>query len=72
MARKQREPVHAVDVSLKAADIARADAAVTLRVWAKGEPLGTIQIGQGTIGWKPAHKRRFQRMSWSRFAANFE
>jgi hypothetical protein len=54
---------------LKAWDIAKAGAAVTFKAKDRKGLLGTIEVGQGTFGWKSAHgKRDFWRISWGRLA----
>jgi hypothetical protein len=71
MARKRRTlaPRYAVDISLKAWDIAKARAAVKLIVHDRDELLGTIEIGQGTFGWKSAHRKKgFHRIPWRALA----
>lgn len=61
---------YSVNVSMQAWDLAKAGAAVTLRVRDRGALLGTIEIGQGTFGWKSANgKSGFRRVSWSQLAA---
>lgn len=74
MARKRRrtEPRYAVNISMKAWDIAKAGAAVKLRVRDREGLLGTIEIGQGTFGWKGRGEWRFRRMSWRSFAQKLE
>ncbi len=56
MAAKRRKIAarYAVNISLKAWDIAKAGAAVTLKIRDRDDLLGTIEIGQGTFGWKSA------------------
>jgi hypothetical protein len=46
---KKVEPRYAVNISMKAWDIAKAGAAVKLRVRNRTGLLGTIEIGQGTL-----------------------
>jgi hypothetical protein len=67
-ATKYNDQKHSVDIALKASDIAKAGSALTLRVYAHGALLATIQIGQGTFGFKAANKKRFKRISWSDLA----
>lgn len=71
MARKRRKPAqkYAVNISLKAWDITRAGSAVKLKVSDRNGTLGTVEIGQGTFGWKGTHGRRFIRISWGQLAA---
>jgi hypothetical protein len=71
MARKRLKlaPRYEVNVSLKAWDIAKAGAGVTLKIFDQDALLGTIEIGQGTIGWKRASgKKGFKRIPWQQFA----
>lgn len=65
---KSNEQKHSVDIALKASDIAKAGSALTLRVHAHGSLLATIEIGQGTLGFKAANKRNFKRIPWSDLA----
>jgi hypothetical protein len=60
---------YAVNISVQAFDIAKAGAAVKLKIRDRDELLGTIEIGQGTFGWMGAHgKKGFNRISWRRLA----
>jgi hypothetical protein len=71
MARKRRNimPRYKVNIAMKAWDLAKAGAAVRLRVRGRNGLLGTIEIGQGTFGWKSARRKRgFKRISWQRLA----
>jgi uncharacterized membrane protein len=71
MARKVRtiKPRYAVNVSMQAWDIAKAGAAMSLRVRGRTGLLGTIEIGQGTFGWKSARgKSGFRRFQWKELA----
>ena len=74
MARKAKkvDPRYAVNISMKAWDIAKAGAAVKLRVRDRSGLLGTIEIGQGTFGWKSARARSFKRISWGQLADKLE
>ena len=76
MARKRKPALrsrYAVNVSLKAWDIAKAGAAVTFKVTGRNGLLGTIEIGQGTFGWKSAHgKLGFRRISWGSLAEKLD
>ncbi len=71
--RSKIEPKYAVNISLKAWDLAKAGAAVTLKVRDRDKLLGTIEIGQGTFGWKGAKaKSGFKRISWRKLAEDFQ
>lgn len=56
-----------VNLALQAKDIARADAAVTFKIEGASGRLGTIQIGQGTFGWRGSYGQKFKRIRWDRF-----
>jgi hypothetical protein len=70
MAKRARrvKPRYAVNVSLKAWDIAKAGAGIRLTVSDRSGRLGTIEIGQGTFGWRNARAWRFKRFPWSQLA----
>ena len=75
MAKKVRrvEPRYAVNVSMQAWDIAKAGAAISLRVRGREGLLGTIEIGQGTFGWKSARgKSGFKRFPWKELAITLD
>jgi uncharacterized membrane protein len=63
------KPRYAVNVSMQAWDIAKAGAAMRLKVRGRSGLLGTIQIGQGTFGWMSARgKSGFTRFTWKELA----
>ena len=70
MAKKSKtiEPRYAVNVSLQAWGIAKAGAAMSLEVRDREGRLGTIEIGQGTFGWKSARRKSVRRYSWKELA----
>lgn len=71
MAKRSRniEPRYEVNVSMKAWDIAKAGSATRLRVRDREGLVGTIEIGQGTFGWKGARgKSGFKRLPWKDLA----
>jgi uncharacterized membrane protein len=69
---KKVEPRYAVNISMKAWDIAKVGAAVKLRVRNRTGLPGTIEIGQGTFGSKSAGAWKFKRISWAQLADKFE
>ncbi|MBI1774399.1 MAG: hypothetical protein HYR63_03535 [Proteobacteria bacterium] len=71
--RPKLEPRYEINVSLKAWDIARAGAGVTFKIRDHDGLLGTIEIGQGTFGWKRARgKKGFKRIPWRQFSEAME
>jgi hypothetical protein len=67
--RKRAKQRYAVNVSMQAWDIAKAGAAISLRVRGRDGLLGTIEIGQGTFGWKSARQKSdIRRIQWKALA----
>jgi hypothetical protein len=60
---------HEVKVRVQVLELSKAGSAIELEIFAEGEKLGVIEIGQGSFGWRKASgKRGFQRVDWSTFA----
>ena len=60
---------HDVKVQVQVMELSKAGTALTLEVYAEGEKLGEIEIGQGSFGWRKGRgKRGFQRIDWTTFA----
>ena len=59
--RRERGPRYVVNVALKAYDLSKAGTAVTLTIRENARAdlalLGTIEIGQGTFGWRSANAK---------------
>jgi len=72
MKSRKRRPRYTVNVAIKAYDLSKAGTAVTLTIRedAHAEPalLGTVEIGQGTFGWRSVNSKRFKRIDWRTFA----
>jgi hypothetical protein len=67
--RRKVRQVHEVNMSMKAWDLAKAGAAVTIKVKRQKRLLGTIQIGQGSFRWQKAGgKSGFKRIRWGKLA----
>jgi hypothetical protein len=73
ISKKPASQKFSVDLILKSFDIAKAGAGVTVTVRDRsGLLLGTIEIGQGTLGWKGAKKQKFKRFPWDTLAQKLE
>jgi hypothetical protein len=65
--RKKANHRYKVDMSVHAWDLAKAGSAMTIRVSERGQLLGTIEIGQGSFRWRPAHgKLGLKRIPWGK------
>jgi hypothetical protein len=64
---KHRRQKFAVNVSLQGWDIAKAGAAVGFDIKnPNGGRLGRLEVGQGSLRWKPAYAIRPIRIPWHR------
>jgi len=64
-ARKRVKPRYRIDMKVQAWDLAKAGSAMTIEVHDRTGLRGTIQIGQGSFRWKPAHgKLGFKPIRW--------
>lgn len=61
-------PVHKVTASMNVLELSKAGSAIELSITADGETLGTIRIGKGSLGWKGKGKKKYNDISWSKFA----
>ncbi len=70
MAARKRgpKPRYKVNIAMQAWDIAKAGAAITLKVRDRKGHVGTIEVGQGSLRWKAPYSQKFKRIHWSRLA----
>ena len=68
MARKRQRYKHTVKATLEVPGLAKAGSSLTLRLFAKGEKLGEITLGRGSLYWYGRSRQRRKRVSWSKFA----
>lgn len=68
MPRKSRERKHAVRAKLTVGELTKAGTSLHLEVFARGEKIGTLEIGRGALYWKGGKRHKDKRLSWSRFA----
>jgi hypothetical protein len=68
--RRRVQPRYTVDMAVQAWDLAKAGSAMTIRVRERGNLIGTIEIGQGSFRWMPAHgKLGLKRIPWGNLCA---
>lgn len=66
-ARKRVVRKHEVRAELSNFTLAKATSALKLQVYAKGEKVGELQIGRGSLYWWGRNRQSANRVSWSRF-----
>lgn len=59
---------HQVDMNLQAFDISKAGTSLELEIYARGEKLGLLVVGRGSINWRGQNRRSTKRIPWTRFA----
>jgi hypothetical protein len=66
-AKKRIVRKHEVRAAFSNFMLAKAKSALTLQVYAKGEKVGELQIGRGSLYWWGRNRQIHKRISWSRF-----
>lgn len=60
---------HSVKAQVQILDLTRAGSSMEFEVFADGEKLGTLSIGQGSINWKKGRKQYWGKsLAWTKFA----
>ena len=57
-----------VKAELNNFDPAKAKSALKLSIYSKGEKVGELQVGRGSLYWWGAHRQKEKRIHWGRFA----
>jgi hypothetical protein len=68
MARKKLPRRYQVCATLDNLELARTGSAIRLEINSRGEKLGELHIGRGSLFWWGAHRKTRKRVRWSRFA----
>ena len=71
MARKRGNLKHVVKASLEVPGLAKAGSSLSLRLFARGEKLGEISLGRGSLYWYGRYRQKRKRISWTRFFSCF-
>jgi hypothetical protein len=66
--KKKRPSRHSVTAALDNWELAKRESAVTFQVRKKGDMLGTLSVGRGSIAWTPANGKKPYLFSWRHFA----
>jgi len=56
-----------VNAELSNFQLAKVKSALTLRIYARGEKVGELEVGRGSLVWRGKDRQRFKRVSWGRF-----
>jgi hypothetical protein len=57
-----------VKAALDNFELAKAKSALKLMIYRKGEKVGELQMGRGSLYWWGAHRQKEKRISWGKFA----
>jgi hypothetical protein len=68
MARKRTNHKHTVKASLEVPGLAKAGSSLRLRLFARGEKLGEITLGRGSLYWYGRYRQKRKRIAWTKFA----
>jgi len=56
-----------VKAELSNFNLAKAKSALTLKIYSRGEKVGELELGRGSIFWRGGHRQRLKRISWVKF-----
>jgi hypothetical protein len=63
-----RTRTHAVRAQLNVQELSKAGTSLSLEISARGEKIGELEIGRGSLYWRGGRRQTRKRLSWSRFA----
>lgn len=71
MARRQtREREHEVDVAIaQKLSLAKEGYSITFTVRSRGEIVGTLNVGRGSLSWRGLNGKKRRTLRWRQFAA---
>lgn len=59
---------HAVRAQLSVHELTKAGTSLLLEISARGEKIGELEIGRGSLYWRGGKRQTRKRLPWSRFA----
>lgn len=67
---RKRAPqkTHSVRASLSIPELTRAGSSLNLQLYARGEKIGEMEMGQGSLFWYGRNRHTRKRIQWSNFA----
>ena len=66
--RKRSTRTHAVRATLSVHELTKAGTSLTLEISARGEKIGELEIGRGSLYWRGGKRQISKRLPWPRFA----
>ena len=72
MAKKRTRKVHTVTATVQVRSLTRATTSIHLEVYSRGEKIGGVELGRGSLIWFGKNWRQGKRIPWSRFAEMME
>ncbi|MFL5614835.1 MAG: hypothetical protein ACJ796_14325 [Gemmatimonadaceae bacterium] len=67
--KKQSAPRYSVEASLRHVALTRTGSSIKVEVFDRRRKLGELQIGQGSIFWWGAGRKKRKRLWWGKLAA---
>ena len=62
------ERVHSVKANMSVHGLSKAGTSLHLEISARGEKIGELEIGRGSLYWKGGKRHRKKRLHWTKFA----
>ena len=66
--KKKSRKTYRVHAKVTNLDLAKAKSALRLEISCRGEKIGELEIGRGSLFWWGSHRKIGKRIPWSRFA----
>ena len=66
--RRKSQRTHKVKVNLQVFELSKAGTSLDLEITERGEKLGDLTIGRGSIIWRGRNRQSSKRIRWQRFA----
>ena len=67
MPKRRRNHRHELKADLSNFQLARAKSALTLQIFSRGEKVGELQVGRGSLYWWGKHRQKSKRVNWALF-----
>jgi hypothetical protein len=53
-------------------ELAKAKSALRLRIYSRGEKIGELHVGRGSLYWSGAHRQKERRIRWGEFVEKMD